>query len=106
MNRLIASRPEITKPVIDKVFAFEDSVKAFEHLESQKHVGKVVIKVAWRAQPKAKGNSFREVSTLRRELLLIQMKLEYMGQVRVQSLIIVYPTLDPQEPSNQGTWVW
>ncbi|KAJ8072947.1 hypothetical protein PM082_019810 [Marasmius tenuissimus] len=46
MNRLIASRPEITKPVIDKVFAFEDSVKAFEHLESQKHVGKVVIKVA------------------------------------------------------------
>ncbi|KAJ8072953.1 hypothetical protein PM082_019816 [Marasmius tenuissimus] len=45
MNRLIASRPEITRPVIDKVFAFEDSAKAFEHLESQKHIGKVVIKM-------------------------------------------------------------
>ncbi|KAK1228343.1 hypothetical protein PQX77_008596 [Marasmius sp. AFHP31] len=45
MNRLMVSRPEITRPVIDKVFAFEDSARAFEHLESQRHVGKVVINV-------------------------------------------------------------
>ncbi|KAJ8072950.1 hypothetical protein PM082_019813 [Marasmius tenuissimus] len=45
MNRLMVSRPEITRPVIDKVYAFEDSAKAFEHLESQRHVGKVVINV-------------------------------------------------------------
>ncbi len=33
------------KPYIDRVFAFEDAVKAFEHLESRRHFGKVVIKV-------------------------------------------------------------
>ncbi|KAL0573821.1 hypothetical protein V5O48_008129 [Marasmius crinis-equi] len=46
MNRLIASHPDTTRPLIDSVFAFEDTLKAFEHLESQKHVGKVVIKLA------------------------------------------------------------
>ncbi|KAK7045453.1 hypothetical protein VNI00_007706 [Paramarasmius palmivorus] len=46
MNRLLVSRPEATRPLVDKVFSFEDSIKAFEHLESQAHVGKVVIKVA------------------------------------------------------------
>lgn len=44
MNRLISAAK--LKPVIDKVFAFEDLRKAYEHLESQKHVGKVVIKVS------------------------------------------------------------
>ncbi|KAL0573820.1 hypothetical protein V5O48_008128 [Marasmius crinis-equi] len=45
MLRLMTANPEVTRPVIDKVFAFEDSIKAFEYLESQAHVGKVVIKI-------------------------------------------------------------
>ncbi|KAH9833381.1 NAD-P-binding protein [Rhodofomes roseus] len=34
------------KPVVDKVFAFEDLRAAYEYLESQQHVGKVVVQVA------------------------------------------------------------
>lgn len=34
------------KPVIDSVFSFDQAVDALKHLESQKHVGKVVIRVA------------------------------------------------------------
>ncbi|KAJ7729955.1 alcohol dehydrogenase superfamily protein [Mycena metata] len=45
MNRLIAANAETTRPVIDKVFAFEEAKAAFAHLKSQAHVGKVVIKV-------------------------------------------------------------
>ncbi|KAL0568441.1 hypothetical protein V5O48_013540 [Marasmius crinis-equi] len=45
MNRLLSANLEATRPVIDKVFAFEDAVQAYAHLESQTHVGKVVIKV-------------------------------------------------------------
>jgi NADPH:quinone reductase-like Zn-dependent oxidoreductase len=45
MNRLIAANPEKTKPVIDRVFTFEQAVDAFAYLESQQHVGKVVIKM-------------------------------------------------------------
>ncbi|KAL0580439.1 hypothetical protein V5O48_001592 [Marasmius crinis-equi] len=45
MNRLIRANPEKTRPVVDKVFAFQDAVKAYAYLESQAHVGKVVIKV-------------------------------------------------------------
>lgn len=33
------------EPVIDKVFDFEQAKEAYKHLESQKHVGKVVIKI-------------------------------------------------------------
>ncbi|KII83921.1 hypothetical protein PLICRDRAFT_46689 [Plicaturopsis crispa FD-325 SS-3] len=44
MNRLIAANN--IRPVVDKVFAFEDALKAYEYLESQAHVGKVVIKVS------------------------------------------------------------
>lgn len=33
------------KPVIDKVFEFEQAKEAFDHLVSQKHVGNIVIKV-------------------------------------------------------------
>ncbi|KZO99189.1 NAD-P-binding protein [Calocera viscosa TUFC12733] len=32
-------------PVVDKVFSFEDAKEAYRYLESQKHVGKVVIKI-------------------------------------------------------------
>jgi alcohol dehydrogenase len=34
------------KPVIDRVFAFEDAREAFSHLESGQHLGKVVIRGA------------------------------------------------------------
>ncbi|GBE86097.1 hypothetical protein BKA93DRAFT_143104 [Sparassis latifolia] len=44
MNRLISAN--LIKPVVDKVFPFEDAQKAYEHLDSQKHVGKVVIKIS------------------------------------------------------------
>ncbi|KAJ3526508.1 hypothetical protein NMY22_g10135 [Coprinellus aureogranulatus] len=46
MVRLIEANPEKTIPVVDKVFPFEDAIGAYAHLESQKHVGKVVIQVA------------------------------------------------------------
>ncbi|KAJ7613394.1 hypothetical protein FB45DRAFT_936931 [Roridomyces roridus] len=45
MNKLLAANPEATRPLIDKVFEFENAKEAFAHLASQKHVGKVVIKV-------------------------------------------------------------
>ena len=46
MNRLISANPEVTRPVIDKVFAFEELKEAYSYLETQKHVGKIVVKVA------------------------------------------------------------
>ncbi|KAJ7161922.1 alcohol dehydrogenase superfamily protein [Mycena crocata] len=45
MNRLIAANPETTRPVVDRVFPFEEAKAAFAYLASQAHVGKVVIKV-------------------------------------------------------------
>ncbi|KAK7688811.1 hypothetical protein QCA50_008351 [Cerrena zonata] len=44
MNRLIERRQ--IHPVIDKVFPFDQAKQAYEYLASQKHVGKVVIKVS------------------------------------------------------------
>jgi len=44
MNRLFTVNG--VKPVVDKVFGFEDVRAAYEYLESQQHVGKVVIKVS------------------------------------------------------------
>ncbi|KAF8916605.1 chaperonin 10-like protein [Mucidula mucida] len=43
MLRLIKEHPEETRPVFDKVFPFAETIKAYEHLNSQAHVGKVVI---------------------------------------------------------------
>jgi len=34
------------KPIVDKVFPFEQAVDAYKYLASQKHVGKVVIRVS------------------------------------------------------------
>ena len=44
MTRLIEAVD--LKPVIDKVFDFEQLRDAYAYLESQQHVGKVVIKVS------------------------------------------------------------
>lgn len=35
-----------TKPVVDRVFSFEEARKAYHHLTSQNHFGKVVIRVS------------------------------------------------------------
>jgi NADPH:quinone reductase-like Zn-dependent oxidoreductase len=43
MNRLISTTT--IKPVVDKVFAFEEYEEALRYLASQRHIGKVVIKV-------------------------------------------------------------
>jgi len=44
MNRLIEANG--IKPVVDKVFSFEQAPDAFAYLEKQQHVGKIVIKVS------------------------------------------------------------
>jgi len=44
MNRLFSAR-EI-HPVVDRVFDFEQAQEAYKYLESQKHIGKIVIKVS------------------------------------------------------------
>ncbi|GBE77140.1 NAD-P-binding protein [Sparassis latifolia] len=44
MNRFIAAIG--LKPVVNKVFPFEQAREAYAYLESQKHIGKVVIKVS------------------------------------------------------------
>jgi NADPH:quinone reductase-like Zn-dependent oxidoreductase len=43
MNRLIAAAD--IKPIIDRVFAFEEVKEAYKYLASQNHTGKVVIQV-------------------------------------------------------------
>ncbi|EIW80617.1 alcohol dehydrogenase protein [Coniophora puteana RWD-64-598 SS2] len=44
MNRLIEARD--IHPIVDKVFPFEEAIDAYAYLDSQKHVGKVVIRVS------------------------------------------------------------
>ncbi|MGZ3410625.1 MAG: zinc-dependent alcohol dehydrogenase family protein [Xanthobacteraceae bacterium] len=44
MNRAISAGG--MKPVIDKVFSFDDTPAAFKHLQSAQHFGKIVIKLA------------------------------------------------------------
>jgi NADPH:quinone reductase-like Zn-dependent oxidoreductase len=44
MNRAIVVGK--MKPVIDKVFAFDETPAAFHHLQSAQHFGKVVIDLA------------------------------------------------------------
>lgn len=44
MNRLICQHT--LKPVVDKIFAFEETQKAFEYMESGSHFGKIVIKIS------------------------------------------------------------
>ncbi|KZP33122.1 NAD(P)-binding protein [Athelia psychrophila] len=44
MNRLLVAKQ--IKPVVDKVFAFEELKEAYNHMAAQKFVGKIVVKVA------------------------------------------------------------
>jgi NADPH:quinone reductase-like Zn-dependent oxidoreductase len=46
MIRVLCAHPETTRPVVNKVFPFEEARKAYAYLQSQAHVGKVVIKVS------------------------------------------------------------
>ncbi|KAJ7124586.1 alcohol dehydrogenase superfamily protein [Mycena crocata] len=46
MNKLIEANIDTTRPVIDKVCAFEEAKVAYAYLESQAHVGKIVIRVS------------------------------------------------------------
>ncbi|KAJ7166888.1 alcohol dehydrogenase superfamily protein [Mycena filopes] len=46
MNKLLTANPTRTRPLVDKVFAFEEAKAAFAYLEAQGHVGKVVVRVA------------------------------------------------------------
>jgi NADPH:quinone reductase-like Zn-dependent oxidoreductase len=41
MNRAIESHE--LRPVIDRIFAFDDAIEAYRHFEEKRHVGKVVI---------------------------------------------------------------
>ncbi len=53
MNRVI-SRHRL-RPVIDRVFAFEEARAAFERLRSQRHFGKIVVRCAGGREPVAPG---------------------------------------------------
>jgi len=44
MSRAIAASG--IKPVIDKVFTFDEAQKAYRHMASGAHFGKIVIRVA------------------------------------------------------------
>lgn len=45
MNRFLEEHRVQLRPLIDRVFGFQESPEAFEYLYSGKHVGKVVIRV-------------------------------------------------------------
>ncbi|KAJ6566465.1 alcohol dehydrogenase superfamily protein [Mycena capillaripes] len=45
LNKLLEANPDATRPVIDRVFPFEQAKDAFAYFEGRGHVGKVVIKV-------------------------------------------------------------
>lgn len=44
LNRLLGARH--IKPVIDRVFSFNQAQEAFAYLGKEQHIGKVVIQVA------------------------------------------------------------
>lgn len=46
MMAFIAEHVEGTRPVVAKVFPFEEAREAYEYLEAGGHMGKVVIRVA------------------------------------------------------------
>ena len=46
MIRMMDANTEVTRPVVDKTFPFDQAIAAYAYLESQNHIGKVVIEVA------------------------------------------------------------
>jgi NADPH:quinone reductase-like Zn-dependent oxidoreductase len=44
MNRAIAV--SVLKPIIDKVFRFDEARAAYRHLQSAQHFGKVVVRIS------------------------------------------------------------
>ena len=45
LNSFLAEKKVSLAPIVDRVFAFDESPAAFEYLNSGNHVGKVIIKV-------------------------------------------------------------
>jgi NADPH:quinone reductase-like Zn-dependent oxidoreductase len=45
VSRFLDEKKVDLKPLVDKVFAFDDAVAAFDYLESGAHFGKVVLKM-------------------------------------------------------------
>lgn len=45
LNRFLEEKKLSLTPLVDRVFAFDESPAAFDYLYSGSHVGKVVIKV-------------------------------------------------------------
>jgi NADPH:quinone reductase-like Zn-dependent oxidoreductase len=45
LNKFLEEKNVSLAPVIDRVFPFQESKAAFDHLLSGKHVGKVIIKM-------------------------------------------------------------
>ncbi|KAJ7625842.1 alcohol dehydrogenase superfamily protein [Roridomyces roridus] len=52
MTAFMSAHPETTRPVIDKVFEFEQAREAYAYLDAQQHVGKVAIRVAQSCGPR------------------------------------------------------
>lgn len=46
LNKFLEEKKVSLKPLIDRVFSFEESPAAFDYLYSGSHVGKVIIKVS------------------------------------------------------------
>ncbi|KAJ7912014.1 hypothetical protein B0H13DRAFT_1875243 [Mycena leptocephala] len=44
MNKLTAAKPKTTRPVIDRVFPFEEAEAAFAYIASRAHVGKAIFR--------------------------------------------------------------
>ena len=61
LNRAISA--SAIKPVIDKVFGFDDVKAAYQHMASGAHFGKIVIRVR-SDQPPRRSNSLRTVPTV------------------------------------------
>jgi threonine dehydrogenase-like Zn-dependent dehydrogenase len=45
VNNFLEEKSVRIDTLIDRVFSFDDALRAFEYLRSRKHVGKVVIKL-------------------------------------------------------------
>jgi threonine dehydrogenase-like Zn-dependent dehydrogenase len=46
VSAFLEEKKVVVKPIIDKVFSFEEAPEAYKYLASGKHVGKVVVKIS------------------------------------------------------------